>query len=91
MIKQKTKTTSTDTANKMADLKTETVEPTMDSAAMMKNWQDFMTPGDLHKWMAKTNGTWEGEVTQWMDPKAPPTKAKATNVQSSTPWEAGML
>jgi hypothetical protein len=54
-----------------------------DSAAMMKAWQDYMTPGDMHKWMEKTNGTWEGEVTQWMDPKAPPTKATAKNVQSS--------
>jgi hypothetical protein len=55
----------------------------MDTAAMNKAWQDFMTPGDMHKWMAKTNGTWEAEVSQWMDPAAPPTKAKATNVQSS--------
>ena len=54
-----------------------------DSAAMMKAWQDFATPGDMHKWMEKTNGTWEAEVSQWMDPAAPPTKTKATNVQSS--------
>jgi Protein of unknown function (DUF1579) len=57
---------------------------TMDSAAMMKAWTDFATPGDMHKWMAKTNGTWEGEVSQWgMDPSAPPMKEKAVNVQSS--------
>jgi hypothetical protein len=54
-----------------------------DTAAMNKAWQEFMTPGDMHKWIAKTNGTWEAEVSQWMDPKAPPTKAKATNVQST--------
>ena len=57
--------------------------PLMDSAAMNKAWADFKTPGPMHKWMQKTNGTWEGEVTQWMDPKAPPTKSKATNVQTS--------
>lgn len=54
-----------------------------DSAAMMKAWQDFMTPGENHKWLEKTNGTWESEVSQWMDPSAPPTKAKAVNVQTS--------
>ncbi len=66
------------------EVKTETPAPPMDSAAMMKAWQDFATPGAMHKWMEKTNGTWEGEVTQWMDPKAPPTKSKATNVQISS-------
>jgi hypothetical protein len=56
----------------------------MDSAAMMKAWMDFATPGAMHKWMEKTNGTWEGEVNQWgIDPTAPPMKEKAVNVQSS--------
>jgi Protein of unknown function (DUF1579) len=54
-----------------------------DTAAMRKAWENFMTPGPMHTWMAKSNGTWEAEVSQWMDPAAPPTKAKATNVQSS--------
>ena len=61
----------------------ETPPPPPDSATMAKAWQDFATPGAMHKWMEKTNGTWEGEVSQWMDPAAPPTKAKAINVQSS--------
>lgn len=54
-----------------------------DSAAMMKAWQEFATPGDMHKWMEKTNGTWEAEVSSWMAPDAPPMKSKSTNVQSS--------
>jgi Protein of unknown function (DUF1579) len=54
-----------------------------DSAAMMKAWMEFATPGAMHKWMEKTNGTWEAEVSQWMSADAPPMKAKATNVQSS--------
>ena len=62
----------------------ETAPATMpDSAAMMKAWQDFATPSAMHKWMEKTNGTWEAEVSQWMAPGVPPTKAKATNIQSS--------
>jgi hypothetical protein len=30
--------------------------------------------------LANEAGTWEGEVSQWMDPSAPPNKMKATNV-----------
>lgn len=46
----------------------------------MKAWMDYMTPGDMHKWMSKHVGTWESEVTQWMDPTADPVKVKATDV-----------
>jgi hypothetical protein len=54
-----------------------------DSAAMMKAWMDFATPGAMHQWMEKTNGTWEAEVSSWMAADAPPTKSKAVNVQNS--------
>ena len=47
------------------------------SEAEMKAWQEFMTPGDMHKWMAKANGTWTGDVNTYMDP-ANPTKSTAT-------------
>lgn len=47
-----------------------------------KAWMDFMTPGPMHTWMAKWNGIWEAELTQWM-PGAPETKSKGTNEQSS--------
>ncbi len=50
----------------------------------MKAWQNFMTPGEHHKKLAKEAGTWEAEVSQWMDPSAPPTKSKATNVVTMT-------
>lgn len=46
----------------------------VDSATMMKNWQAYMTPGEPHKMMAKMNGTWNGDITMWMSPGAPPTK-----------------
>jgi Protein of unknown function (DUF1579) len=48
-------------------------------ADMMKAWQNFMTPGDMHKWMAKHTGTWEAEVKQWVNGPEP-TIAKATDV-----------
>lgn len=50
----------------------------VDSATMIKAWMDFATPGDMHKWMAKYDGTWIGDVTMWMDPDAPPTKSTST-------------
>lgn len=51
-----------------------------DSATMMKNWQDYMTPGDVHKMMAKWDGTWNGDVTMWMNPGAPEQKSTSTAV-----------
>jgi hypothetical protein len=49
-----------------------------DSAAMMKAWTDYMTPGKYHEMFAKDDGTWNEEITMWMDPSAPPTKNTAT-------------
>lgn len=55
-------------------------QPMPDSATMMKNWQDYMTPGDMHKMMAKWDGNWENEVTVWMYPGAPPEISKSNTV-----------
>jgi len=49
-----------------------------DEAAMMKKWEEYMTPGEVHAMLAKSNGEWNQEVTMWMDPSAPPTKSKST-------------
>lgn len=45
--------------------------------AEMKAWQDYMTPGDVHKMLASSDGTWNEDITMWMDP-AKPTKSTAT-------------
>jgi Protein of unknown function (DUF1579) len=80
------KTDDAKTESDSTTAKTETVEPkaeTMpmpDSATMMKNWQEYMTPGDVHKMMAKWNGTWDGDVTMWTYPGAPEQKSKSTAV-----------
>jgi len=55
-------------------------KPEVDSATMMKNWQRYMTPGDVHKMMAKWDGTWNGEATMWMVPGAPEQKSTSTAV-----------
>jgi hypothetical protein len=48
---------------------------------MMKVWQAYMTPGDVHKMLAKYDGEWKTEMTMWMDPTSAPTKStgKVTN------------
>lgn len=50
----------------------------MDQAAAMKAWEEYKTPGDVHKMIAKSDGKWTHETTMWMDPSAPPTKSKGT-------------
>lgn len=51
-----------------------------DSATMMKNWMEYMTPGKEHKMMASWSGTWTGDITMWMAPGAPPSKSKGIAV-----------
>ncbi|HEY9340863.1 MAG TPA: DUF1579 domain-containing protein [Hanamia sp.] len=46
--------------------------------AAMKAWQAYMTPGDVHKMIAESDGSWNEEVTTWMTPDAAPTKSTAT-------------
>lgn len=38
----------------------------------MKAWQDYMTPGKYHKWLATFDGVWKGDVKMWMDPTQDP-------------------
>ena len=40
--------------------------PPVDSATMMKNAMDYMTPGDVHKMLASYSGKWSEEMTMWM-------------------------
>lgn len=49
-----------------------TENETMDSATMMKNWMDYMTPGEPHAMLAKSVGEWTSVNTMWMSPEAPP-------------------
>ena len=69
-------------STKMSSTDTKKEEPMAmpDSATMMKNWQDYMTPSDVHKMIAKWDGTWSGDITMWMYPGAPEQKMKGTAV-----------
>jgi hypothetical protein len=56
--------------------------PPMDSAAMMKAWMAYMTPGEPHNMLMAQNGKWSEESTMWMAPGAPPTKSKMSCVNT---------
>jgi hypothetical protein len=45
---------------------------------MDKAMAAYRTPGEVHKMMSAWNGTWDCEVTMFMDPSAPPMKSKGT-------------
>lgn len=46
----------------------------------MKAWQDNMTPGENHKWLASMNGHWDATVKMWMDPTQEPEISQASTV-----------
>ncbi|MET3880306.1 MULTISPECIES: DUF1579 domain-containing protein [Chitinophaga] len=46
-----------------------------DSAAMMKAWAEYMTPGPAHQKMAEADGEWTADMTMWERPDAPPSKS----------------
>jgi uncharacterized protein DUF1579 len=48
----------------------------------MKAMQDYMTPGDVHKMIAKYDGTWNSAVSVWMKPGAPPMTSKSVAVNT---------
>ena len=56
----------------------ETPEVVMDSVAMEKAWEAYMTPGEPHKMMAAEEGKWNNEMTFWMGASGEPTKATST-------------
>lgn len=41
-------------------------------ADMMKAWQEYMTPGDMHKVLASFEGDWTTDGKMWMDPNGQP-------------------
>ncbi|MDH3252629.1 MAG: DUF1579 domain-containing protein, partial [Ignavibacteria bacterium] len=49
-----------------------------DKEAMMKIWQEVATPGESHKFLSQSVGTWETASKAWMDPSQPPEESKGT-------------
>jgi hypothetical protein len=48
----------------------------------MKAMQDYMTPGDVHKMIAKYDGTWNSAVSVWMKPGDAPMTSKSVAVNT---------
>lgn len=63
----------------VAGLSVTKTQAQMDDASM-KAWNAYMTPGDMQKMLAKCDGTWNADITMWMDPSGAPTKTKGTCV-----------
>lgn len=66
-----TSSTTSNTANPAAPLP---------DSVQMKNWKAYATPGDMHKLMAKWNGTWTGKILMWMKPGGPADSTTGTSV-----------
>ncbi len=76
-------TTTESTADTSAAIDAPVAEapaPMPDSATMMKNWQEYMTPGEMHKMMESWSGKWTGDVIMWHAPGAPADTMKGTAV-----------
>jgi hypothetical protein len=72
--KETNEITPADTSAVKDETPAEAAKP-MDSAAMMKAWEAYATPGEPHKMLAAEVGSWKTESTMWMDPSKPPTKS----------------
>lgn len=77
--KEETKTeTTVVTPTDTVTVVEETPAVPMDSAAMEKAWQEYATPGDMHKMLADEVGSWTEDVTMWYGPDAKPITNKMT-------------
>jgi hypothetical protein len=70
--------TTVDTTTVATGETAEAAKP-MDSAAMMKAWEAYATPGGPHKMLAADNGSWTEATTMWEGPDdTTPTKGTMT-------------
>ncbi len=49
-----------------------------DQAAAMKAWQEFSTPGAVHRRLQQAVGSWTAHVKMWMEPGAPAQESDGT-------------
>jgi len=79
---EQTKTDKDTTKTASVEMKKDQAWIPIDSAMMDKGWKEAMTLGEPHKMLAKSNGTWRGDVTMWMADGAPPMKSTTTAVNT---------
>jgi len=81
MDESKKDSSSTMSSNdKMEEKKSDNTYTMPDSATMMKEWMEYATPGEAHKMLAKSNGTWNAAITFWEKPGGPAQTATGTSV-----------
>jgi hypothetical protein len=79
----KTDSSSTSTmASTTTEPKKEEAWVPVDSATEMKAMMDYGTPGEMHKMLAASNGTWNSETTWWHHDGAPAQKSMGTAVNT---------
>ncbi|MFO0950782.1 MAG: DUF1579 domain-containing protein [Isosphaeraceae bacterium] len=61
------------------------------SAYAQEGAPPFPKPTKEHQLLETEVGDWDGEVTMWLDPKAPPVKAKATESNTMMPGGIWLL
>src|SRR5688572_4659710 len=54
----------------------------LDSATMMKNWMNYMTPGKEHRWLSDAVGNWVVEMSMWTSPTTDPVKSMGTTTNT---------
>ena len=74
---EKTETVNMKDTTAVATSEAPQAMPEMDSATMMKKWQEYMTPNENHKMLADETGMWTTQTTYWKD-------ANDTKPQQST-------
>ncbi|MFN0290654.1 DUF1579 domain-containing protein [Pedobacter helvus] len=61
--KKKGSSTTDSTPADTSVMVNDTVSKPLDSAAMMKAWEAYMTPGNEHQMLSKSVGNWDVEIT----------------------------
>jgi hypothetical protein len=70
-----------------SDAAAASVQPSkkLSKAEIDKAYADYATPGDMQKWMASSDGTWDADITMWMYPDSPAMKMKGVAVYKMNP------
>ncbi|WP_278378877.1 DUF1579 domain-containing protein [Chryseobacterium arthrosphaerae] len=74
---EKGKTTAANSSDKKDSAAANTEWKPVDSATAMKAWMEYSTPGEMQKMLAKSDGTWTGETTMWMEDGGKPMMSKS--------------
>jgi len=65
------KDSAADTTKLAATAEVDSAQQPIDTAAMNKAWADYMTPGEVHKMLAKANGKWDAAISFYYNPDSP--------------------